>query len=171
MKFRLTALLLAAAVAFSFASCGKVDDDDKNKSENSVTDGYSSDEEKSISDAKKLIADWYELTNAYKYSEAVKLMTPEYASQSGFDQLADGTPSDKIVYEFIEDGVLLSMDENGDLTVEIGVELTKPDESKQVIYLSVTCYDKGPLLSGGSSAESGESTGDMTNAPDPAAQT
>lgn len=167
MKFRLTAILLAAAVAFSFASCGKVDKE-KNSSENSVTDGYTSEEDKAISDAKKLIVEWYELMNAYKYSEAVKLMTPEYASLNGYDQLTDGTASDKIVYEIKEDNILLSMDENGCLVVEVGVELTKPDESKQLIYLAVTCYDTGPLLSGGSSEEG--SADDMAGAETDAAK-
>lgn len=165
MKTRLLAVLSAAALCMSMsvslAACGNVENDknkSKNKYENSVVDGFTGEEEKAIKDAKELIVKWYELMNASKYSEAVKLMTPDYAQANGYDKLTDGVEGEKIEYEIIEDDVVISKDEDGSFVVEVGVKL----KNDQTIYLQVNCNETGALLSGGTSNEANEETGDMT---------
>ncbi|MBR1724484.1 MAG: hypothetical protein IJ723_05640 [Ruminococcus sp.] len=145
MKKKIAAVLLAAVLCLSLSACGKVSDD-----KGSSADGYTADELKAKSDAVKVLSEWYDLMNEAKYSEAVKLMTPEYAASTGYDQLTDGEVIRTVAYEIIDDGIMLSMDTDGNLVAETEVDLVLSDdpENKHETFLFVTCYKTGALISG-----------------------
>lgn len=170
-KNKLPVLLTAAAIAVTaagLAGCG----DKKSDSSSELSAGeYTEEESSSIEQAKEIVANWYSLMNEAKYSEAIRLMTPGYAEQLGYDGLVDGEGSNKVDFEIADDGALLSTDGSGNIIVGLSItETTEGDEEgKEEIMMYVTFYENGGLISSGANIEPAP-TKSFNNGPDLSAE-
>lgn len=156
-KKTMIAVLVAAALAVSFSACGSTSD--SNDSKDSVAEGFTKDEETSIKEAKQVLTDWYDHMNKAEISEAVKLMTPEYAAASGYDQAEDGQSLGTLTYEIDDEQPMISVDQDGNMIIVFLVKITAPEP--QEVFMTVTCFESGALVSGDNG----------TVAEDPGAQT
>ncbi len=143
MKKKIAAVLLAAALLMSFSACGSTDKEKDSKND-SVKGDLTVDENKAIADAKDALTKWYDCMNKAEYSEAMKYMTPGYASVNGYDKLTDGEPMTEVKYEINTENAMLSTDDNGTLVVIFPVKIFSPDE--QDIFMTVTCFENGALI-------------------------